>query len=141
MRLCSLLILAACLTGCNQTRAQNSAEAAEHHGSRYLGIGIYPVTDLWEHIIGASRPSDPAAATLEDDTELIVVVDGNSGEIRQCGNMSGHCISMNPWTRPPDQVQVAPAKLDAHEVDLTHIRDAAANAAEAAASAAEARHR
>jgi hypothetical protein len=139
MRLCSLAILAACLSGCGQQPVSNSMEATAHHGGRYLGIGVYPVSDLWQHLAALRRDADPHAATLEDDTQVIVVVDSNSGEIRQCGNMSGHCIGMNPWASPLGQGQ-ATLGLDAHQADLTHAADAAANAAEAA-SQASTRHR
>ena len=115
MRLCSLLILAACVSGCGQTPAYGPTE---HHGGRYLGIGVYPVSDLWQHLAASHGGTDPHAARLEDDTQVIVVVDSNSGEIRQCGNMSGHCIGMNPWAAALGPGQAAPAALDAHQADL-----------------------
>jgi len=120
MRLCSLLILAACLSGCHGTPAYNdSTEATEHHrDGRYLGIGVYPVGNLWQHLTPPNRNADPHAATLQDDTQLIVVVDSHSGEIRQCGNMSGHCIGMNPWAAALGQGRAAPVALDAHQADL-----------------------
>ena len=133
-----LVALTACLSGCG--RESSDAGPAGHHGGRYVGIGVYPVTDLWEHMIAARRPGDPAAATTEDDSQVIVVVDSNTGEIRQCGNLSGHCIGMNPWASPLGQGQAAPVRLDMHEVDLAHVAAASANAAEAASDAA-ARHR
>jgi len=132
MRLFSLLILAACLSGCNQTPAYNGTEATEHHGGHYLGIGVYPVSDLWQHLALPTRNTDPHAAMLADDTQVIVVVDSNSGEIRQCGNMSGHCIGMNPWAAALGQGRAAPVALDAHQADLA--REAQQN--EAAAGSA-----
>jgi len=136
MRLCSLLILAACLCGCNPTPASNSAEATEHHGGRYLGIGVYPVSELWPHLAPPGRNPDPHAATLQDDTQLIVVVDSRSGEIRQCGNMSGHCIGMNPWAAALPQGRAAPVALDAHRADLDReAREAAERESSNAAGA------
>jgi hypothetical protein len=114
----SALILAACLSACGQQPAYNATEATEHHGGRYLGIGVYPASDLWQHLAAPSRSADPHAATLEDDTQVIVIVDSNSGEIRQCGNMSGHCIGMNPWAAALGQGRAAPVALDAHQADL-----------------------
>ena len=128
MRLLFPLILAACLTGCNQTPAyNNSTEPTEHRGGRYLGIGVYPVSELWQHLAPPDRSPDPHAATLQDDTQLIVVVDSNSGEIRQCGNMTGHCIGMNPWAAALGQGRAAPVALDAHQADLD--REARENSA------------
>jgi len=124
MRLCSLLILAACVSGCGQTPAYGPTE---HHGGRYLGIGVYPVSDLWQHLAASHGGTDPHAARLEDDTQVIVVVDSNSGEIRQCGNMSGHCIGMNPWAAALGQGRAAPVALDAHQADLD--REARENSA------------
>ncbi|MBV9882616.1 MAG: hypothetical protein JO276_06365 [Sphingomonadaceae bacterium] len=121
MRPFSLLIVVACLAGCGQQAAYNSADATEHHG-RYLGIGVYPATDLWQHLTRPQRSTDPHAATLQDDTQLIVVVDSHSGEIRQCGNMSGHCIGMNPWAAALGPGQAAPVALDAHQADLDRDR-------------------
>jgi hypothetical protein len=76
------------------------------------------VSDLWQHLAAPHRGADPHAAALEDDTQVIVVVDSNSGEIRQCGNMTGHCIGMNPWAAALGTGQAAPAALDAHQADL-----------------------
>jgi hypothetical protein len=146
MRLLSPLILAACLSGCGQQPANNATEPTAHHGGRYLGIGVYPASDLWQHLAAPNRSADPHAATLEDDTQLIVVVDSNSGEIRQCGNMSGHCIGMNPWAAALGQGRAAPVALDAHQADLdreARENNAASNAAveDVAAHATRSRRR
>lgn len=111
------LFIAAFLPGCGQQPAHNAIEPSEHHG-RFLGIGVYPASDLWQHLAARDRSTDPHAATLADDTQLIVVVDSNSGEIRQCGNMSGHCIGINPWAAALGQGRAAPVTLDAHQSDL-----------------------
>ena len=98
--------------------ACNSTEATEHHGGRYLGIGVYQAGILWSHLVAASRPPNTPAATIADDEQVIVVVDSNTGEIRQCGNFSGHCIGMNPWANALGQGQAAPVDLNAHAADL-----------------------
>jgi hypothetical protein len=126
---------AACLSGCGQQPATN---AIGHHDGRYLGIGVYPAGDLWPRMVAANRPADAAAATADDDAQIIVVVDSNTGEIRQCGNLSGHCIGMNPWAGALGSGQSAPVALNAHAADLDHAAEvgdssgAAVNAADAA---------
>ncbi|HEY5711201.1 MAG TPA: hypothetical protein VIT38_04825 [Allosphingosinicella sp.] len=107
------------LAGCGD-RAVNGLEA-QHHGGRFVGIGIYAPHTLWQRMTGVPRPANAQAATLEDDSQIIVVVDSQTGEIRQCGNLSGHCIRMNPWSGGP-----APVSLSAHAADLE--REAEANA-------------
>jgi len=128
-----LLLITTMLPGCDQTRATGQTV---HHGGRYLGIGIYPPSDLWQHMVTAARPANAAAAAVRDDSQVIVVVDSESGEIRQCGNMSGHCIGMNPWATALGRGQAAPVALDAHADDL--LREA--QEAEAEHSAVNAAH-
>lgn len=112
------LVAAILLAGCGDRLGGGGQ--ARHHGGRYIGIGLYPASALWQHLAGVARPANAQAATLEDDDQVIVVVDSQTGEIRQCGNLSGHCIAMNPWSGRP-----APASLDAHAADLA--REAAAS--------------
>lgn len=136
------LLIATFLSGCGQQSAYNSAGATGHHGGRYLGIGVYPASDLWQHLSAPDRNADPHAATLADDTQLIVVVDSNSGEIRQCGNMSGHCIGMNPWAAALGQGRAAPVAVDAHQADLDReAQEDMDRAASNAAHPAPVRHR
>jgi hypothetical protein len=118
-----LVIAVTAVSACNSSPATNSSAAAHGGSGRYLGIGVYPASDLWQHLAATDRPRDAAAATLADDTELIVVVDSNSGEIRQCGNLSGHCIGMNPWAAPLGQGRAAPVALDQHMADLLREQD------------------
>jgi len=59
---------------------------------------------------------DPAAAKLADDEHVIVVLDSHTGEIRQCGDHSGFCVAMNPWTSTA--AASAPVKLVKHAADL-----------------------
>jgi hypothetical protein len=128
------IVASACLSGCGQQPATNTVD---HHGGRYLGIGVYQAGTLWSHMVAANRPANGPAATVADDEQVIVVVDSNTGEIRQCGNFTGHCIGMNPWTNALGQGQAAPVPLEAHAGDLAPAAEdgshhAAVNAADAA---------
>jgi hypothetical protein len=73
---------------------------------------------MWAQLAQAQPTApDPAAATLKDDEEIIVVVDTLTGEVRQCGNFSGHCVASNPWAKGA-AVQAAPATLLKHREQL-----------------------
>lgn len=69
------------------------------HG-RHLGVAIYAPGRMWAEIVrtpaATSTAAAPNAATPRDDEQIIVVVDSKTGELRQCGNLSGVCIAMNP---------------------------------------------
>jgi hypothetical protein len=87
-----------------------------HHG-RYAGIGVFDAGALWSRADIGRRSGDAAAATLSDDEHVIVVVDSDTGEVRECGDHSGLCFAMNPWTAAIAGRQL-PAKLTAHMADL-----------------------
>jgi hypothetical protein len=53
-------------------------------------------------------------------------VDSQTGEIRQCGNLSGHCIRMNPW----EARQSPPARVVEHQADLDRAAEEEAAAAD-----------
>ena len=121
--LVATLALAACKK--SEPSAENEFDGSPGHGGRYLGIGIYSVNDLWEQLVQKERPKDappqnPQAALLADDTEIIVSIDSRTGEVRQCGNYSGLCISSNPWHA--DAV-ASPTLLAKHAADLERERD------------------
>jgi hypothetical protein len=79
---------------------------------------------------GACRPSkDPATSQPKDDEQIIVVLDSTTGELRHCGNLSGVCVAMNPWSKPLPASHTAPVLVGKHADQL----DAEAAAAEAAA--------
>lgn len=112
----ALAAAALALAGCNRPGAA-SQDGAGGRG-RYVGVGIYSPSELWRHLVRKDEPKDPAAATLRDDDEIIVVMDSTTGQIRQCGNLSGHCIAMDPWTRPVGAGQGAPVTLGKHAAQI-----------------------
>ena len=103
-------------------------DIAKHAPSgRYAGVGIYMADRTWTRMSDADKPSDKARSTVSDDQVVIVVVDSNTGELRQCGNMSGYCTGMNPWTRPLGASQTNPVRVTEHAPEKTASRDAAAD--------------
>ena len=112
-----VLVAGVMLGGCHGTPSWTSDDTKPRHG-RYTGIGIYPVDKMWSEITVADKPKDKAAATTEDDRNVIVVVDSDTGEIRQCGNLSGYCVGMNPWNHALGGKQAAPLGLDKHAAEL-----------------------
>ena len=118
MRPVAVVLLAAMLAGCNAQ--PEAAEDSPRHG-RYVGIGVFSVGELWSKMT-AANPQDAAAARIADDEHVIVVVDSVTGELRECGDYSGHCISMNPWTKAISVGQESPVKLAKHMADV--MRDA-----------------
>jgi hypothetical protein len=115
------IIALAGLAGCD--RAPGPGPGA-HHGGRYLGIGTYPAPRLWSRMTGAAAPADPAKATIADDEQIIVTVDSQTGEVRQCGNLSGHCVASNPWQSGPG----SGVNLSAHAAELDAVSNEAAPA-------------
>ena len=111
------------LAGCAKKEAAPAAEAFGPFSSpgqrgRYVAVGLYTPGDLWEQLRPAVsaqsvQPAvvDPQAASLNDDEQVVVVMDSKTGELRQCGNLSGHCIGFNPWAKPLGVEQKAPVKL------------------------------
>ncbi|TMJ19235.1 MAG: hypothetical protein E6G92_05390 [Alphaproteobacteria bacterium] len=140
MRSIVLLLLLTPLAGCD---GRPDSGSGPRHGGRYQGIGTYPAGTLWSRQ-QADRSRDPASATIADDEQVIVVVDSSTGEVRQCGNLSGYCIRTNPWSGA-----AAPARLTAHAADVAREAEQtrspemtdAANDLNAAADAGAARGR
>jgi len=110
----ALLAVAAC------GRHGDVAGPGHHPGGRYQGIGIYPAEQLWPRLSAADTNKDPARALRADDGQIIVVVDTQSGEVRQCGNLSGYCVSMNPWSGPLGADRAAPVSLNKHAGELAN---------------------
>jgi hypothetical protein len=119
------------LSGC-QKKAE--APASNLFGSsargRYLGVAVYSPGRMWEQVARTGAPTDAAVSTLKDDEQVIVVVDSATGELRQCGNLSGFCTTMNPWSKPAAAV---PTALLKHAQQLDD--EAAAQAKEASSPA------
>lgn len=113
LRLAGLLLTGCVLAGCNAESA--TAPSGPKSPGRYAGIGTFDAGRLWAEM-AATAPTDPAAARLEDDEHVIVVVDSHTGEVRQCGDHSGFCVSMNPWSGGAPAA--APVKLRKHAADL-----------------------
>lgn len=107
-----LAAAAAALAGCDRTH--DRAPHGPGQG-RYLGVGIYDAGPMWQELSGAEPAKDAKAATLADDSEVIVVVDSVTGEVRQCGNLSARCIGMNPWHGPAGAM---PAPLARHAAEV-----------------------
>lgn len=103
------------LSGCHNEPAERGAPPP-HHG-RYAGIGVFDAGTLWARADIGQRKGDAAAANLSDDEHIIVVVDSDTGEVRECGDHSGACFAMNPWTTAIAGRQL-PARLTAHMADL-----------------------
>lgn len=127
-----MLAAAAAVAGC-QKAEEAPAAAATLFGwggskARYVGVGIYSPGALWTELARPTREPDATAAVLDDDNEVIVLIDSVTGQLRQCGNLSGYCIGMNPWSDPLDPAQAAPARLLKHAKQLREEAEAAADA-------------
>jgi hypothetical protein len=99
------------LSGCQKSGFDQIG--ASGHG-RYVGVGHYSPGLMWLQIAHADQPKDPAGSRISDDDQIIIVMDSNTGEVRQCGNLSGVCVAMNPWSKPVAASQTAPVLLAKH---------------------------
>jgi hypothetical protein len=121
----STMVLAlAALGACTRPPADTQTT---HHG-RYVGVGIYSPGQLWQRMVTAEPPANapPEAARTSDDEQVIVVVDSDTGEIRQCGNLSGYCVGLNPWTKALTSQQQLPASMTVHALKLPPVEPAPA---------------
>ena len=106
------------LAGCDR---HDDVSGPGHHGAgRYEGIGIYPADALWQRLAASDTTKDQTRALRADDGQIIVVVDTRTGEVRQCGNLSGYCVSMNPWSGPLSADRSAPVSLSKHAAELAN---------------------
>ncbi|MBL8555354.1 MAG: hypothetical protein JNL41_13840 [Phenylobacterium sp.] len=115
MRTIVILSLAAmALAGCQKKEEAPAGAAFDSRTGlfatkgRYIGVGLYRPDHLWARLrpapaphAGAAAPG-PVPASTDDDDQIIVVVDSKTGEVRQCGNLSGHCIALDPWATTSD---------------------------------------
>lgn len=111
-----IAVLSSFLSGCGQPPA--ASPAGNRNPGRYAGIGTFDAGLLWSQMAVTNASADPAAASIADDEHVIVVVDSHSGEVRQCGDHSGYCVTMNPWNRSASAVPSSPVKLLKHAADL-----------------------
>ena len=108
-----VIITGAILASCGRS---NPPPDSVTHG-RFLGVGVYSAGLLWSKMAVGSV-ANAATATTADDEHIIVVVDSQTGEVRECGDYSGICASFNPWTKAVAGQQIAPVKLTKHAADL-----------------------
>lgn len=113
-----LAVTGLALGGCQKMSEAGPTVASSPRG-RFVAVGTYTPGQVWAHL---ARPKpteapDPAAARLDDDEQIIVVMDSATGELRQCGNLSGHCLALNPWAKDAS-TQGAPATLLKHAQEL-----------------------
>ena len=120
-----ILAIGCLLSGCGD--AADFAPSPSKTSGRYAGIGTYDTGRLWAEMERSEAPSEPKMATLQDDEHVIVVIDSHTGEVRQCGDYSGFCVTMNPWTGQGSRTD-APVRLRKHAADLAAEDEA--NAAE-----------
>lgn len=117
------LAAALALGGCQKAVDSPAVGAAFSPRGRFVGVGIYTPGQMWTQLVRADAPAHPAAATLNDDEQVIVVLDSKTGEVRQCGSLSGHCLAMNPWAIKLAVAQQTPVTV------LKHARQLAEEAA------------
>jgi len=110
-----VLGLTSCLAACDQ--GPSSPGAGRKDQGRYSGIGIYEAGRLWAQTKGAPAATANDTARLEDDEHVIVIVDTHSGEVRQCGDHSGICVAMKPWSNG-NPLFAAPVRLEKHASEL-----------------------
>jgi hypothetical protein len=122
-----LIVLGA--ASCKRADAVGGA-GPQHGDGRYQGVGLFEPGRMWRELVPFAQTRDPAEARLSDDERVIVVVDSRTGEIRQCGNLSGYCLTSNPWSPPAKSAQAAPARLVRHADDID--REAGSTVAPAA---------
>ncbi len=112
------------LASCDQGPSSSGGSGQEGRG-RYSGIGIYEAGRLWAQIKLDPATQPAGKAGLSDDEHVIVVVDNRSGEVRQCGDHSGICFAMNPWSRGRDATSL-PLALDKTAAELDAEQEEAA---------------
>ena len=73
-----LVMAGSLLSACNRS---NGADApGPRSPGRYAGIGTFEAGRLWRETAGAPSSNDSAAAKLDDDEHVIVVLDSHTGE-------------------------------------------------------------
>jgi hypothetical protein len=129
----AMVVLAFGASACRKAGAADAASdavcdpAGRAGPTGYVGVGIYTPSVSWQRLVEASAPTseqaapNPALARKIDDQVVIVVQNSRTGDIRACGDMTGYCVGMNPWAKPPGQL--TPVSLTDHQ--LTEAEQAA----------------
>jgi predicted small secreted protein len=122
MKLALPVVLAAAvvLAGCQ--KAADGIGAGAGHG-RYVGVGHFTPGRMWTQVVRQAAAQNPATAKPADDEQVIIVLDSSTGEVRQCGNLSGACIGMNPWSKPLTAAEGAPVAVAKHADQLDQRPD------------------
>lgn len=123
---CAALAAATALGGCKKA-ADGSLEfaGAQHQKGRYQGAGVYTPGDAWRQLNDVQQSN--GVPKTANDQAIIVVVDSDTGELRACGDLSGYCVGMNPWSKDLMAAQKSPVAVTPVVVD-----DAAASTTAAA---------
>jgi hypothetical protein len=114
-----VLIGFACIALAGCTKMDESAGETQRSAAkgRYAGVGVFDAGRLWGKMIVPPGKGDDSTARLADDEHVIVVVDSQTGEVRQCGDHSGYCVSIAPWSAA-NSTPTLPAKLSIHNDQL-----------------------
>ncbi len=117
--LAAVLLIVGPVAAC--TKKAEAPAAPAHDGvfakfgqkGRYVGVGLYVPGAAWTRLeppqpTPAAAAPNPRQAGLQDDEVVIVVADTATGELRQCGNLSGHCVTLRPWAKPAETSGPAP---------------------------------
>lgn len=102
------------LTGCDQPKG-HSFTAGQR--GRYVGVGHFPPGPMWSQIMRGAQADGPRAKP-SDDEQIIVVMDSQTGQVRQCGNLTGHCIGLDPWAKALGPGETAPLQVTKHAEQL-----------------------
>jgi len=119
-----LAFSAASLGGCQKKEEVFGGTSPDRGRGRYAGVGHFPPGEMWRQIVRSKSSDDPQAAKPVDDEQVIIVVDTSTGQLRQCGNLSGFCVGLNPWSRPLASAEVAPLPVAKHADELAAEREA-----------------
>ena len=115
-KLAGVVVIVLIGLGACSPMASTDVSASASRG-RYAGIGTFPAGRMWKQSeVAKADPADRRAG-LSDDEQIIVVVDSHTGEVRQCGDRSGQCVSMNPWSADRKSPTL-PATLQKHADEL-----------------------
>jgi len=109
-----VMMEALALSACHRPLTPAGAEQRGH--GRYSGVGLYSPQVVWTKMVRGdqAQSKDEAVAKPIDDQVIIVVEDSTTGEVRACGDLTGYCVGLNPWSRPLGSSQTAPIRVTEH---------------------------